>query len=144
MSGFTVPPRREDWPEQLLEVVAWHDAFPFAWGSSDCYLLPMDAVRAMTGTEPWPEVRGAYSTEAGAAKQLRARGFTSVAEAFASAFPEIPVAQAGRGDLGIVKVPEGSGWAGIVFVGPHAVGKHADRPGNIRVPRASVARAFRV
>ncbi|WP_375458893.1 DUF6950 family protein [uncultured Enterovirga sp.] len=136
--------RREDWPERLLDIVARHDALAFGWGVSDCYLLPMDAVLAMTGAEPWPGVRGGYTSEIGAGKLLRQRGFANVADAFASAFPEVPPALAGRGDLGVVKVPEGSGFAGVVCIGTGFVGKHADRPGNIRIPRAFVLRAFRV
>lgn len=136
--------RREDWPERLIETIGRHDRLPFGWGSSDCYLLPIDCVLAMTGAEPWPDVRGTYASEQGAAKQMRSRGFADLGEAFASAFAEIPVSLAGRGDLGLVAVPEGSGLAGIVFVDTAAIGKHADRPGNIRVPRASVMRAFRV
>lgn len=136
--------RREDWPERLLEVIAHHEALSYELGISDSYMLCADAVLAMTGEEPWPEVRGSYSTEVGAAKQLRSRRFASEAQAFASAFREIPVALAGRGDLGVVQVPTGAGMAGVVFVDAAAVGKHADRAGLIRVPRAKVFRAFQV
>lgn len=136
--------RREDWPERLFEAVERHAALAVEWGVSDCFVLCMDAVLAMTDAEPWPELRGAYATEMGAAKQLRSRGVGNVADLFASAFAEIPAALAGRGDLGVVAVPYGAGFAGVVFVDTMAVGKHADQPGLIRVPRSVVARAFRV
>lgn len=136
--------RREDWPERLLEAVARHDVLPYSLGESDSYMLTMDAVLAMTGAEPWPEVRGSYSTALGAAKLLRQRGFSNEAEAFASVFPEVPPALAIRGDIGVVPVPHGAGFAGVVCIGTGFVGKHADRSGTIRVPRSAVLRAFRV
>lgn len=132
--------RREDWPERLVEAIERHAALPFGWGSSDCFLLPMDCVRAMTDAEPWPEVRGQYASETGAAKQLRRRGFADMAEAFASAFPEIPPSLAGRGDIGIVDSPRG--LAGVVFIDTGVVGKA--EAGIRRLPRAHVLRAFKV
>jgi hypothetical protein len=136
--------RREDWPERLAEVLEHHAALPMAWGASDCLLLPADAVLAMTGEDPAAEARGHYRTERGAARLLRGRGWTSVADAFASRFPEIPVAMAGRGDLGVVTVPYGAGFAGVVFMGSGAFGKNADAPGNLFVPRSAIVRAFKV
>lgn len=144
MSVVACSKRLEDWPDRLIVSAAHHAALPTSWGRSDCYLLGIDAVRAMTGREPWPEVRGSYRTEAGAARQLRRRGFQNVAEMWASAFPEIPVSMAGRGDLGVVRVPEGAGWAGVLFLGPDAVGKPAGGIGTVKVPRELVARAFRI
>ncbi len=98
----------------------------------------------MTGRDPASEARRAYSTAEGAAKLLRRRGFGSIADAFGSVFPEIPVARAGRGDLGVVPVPYGGGFAGVVFMGLGAFGKNADAPGTLFVPRSAVVRAFRV
>lgn len=136
--------RREDWPERLQDALDRHAALPTTWGTSDCLMMPMDCVLAMTGRDPAAEVRRAYSTAEGAAKLLLRRGFRSVADAYASVFPEIPVARAGRGDLGVVPVPYGAGFAGVVFMGLGAFGKNADAPGNLFVPRSAIVRAFRV
>lgn len=134
--------RREDWPERLTAEVERHDALPAEWGVSDCLNLPMDCVLAMTGEDPAAELRGSYSSEMGGAKMLAAHGWRSVADLFAAYFPEIPVALAGRGDIGVTKAERG--LAGVVFVDTHAVGKHADQPGNIRVARSRIVRAFKV
>lgn len=132
--------RREDWPERLIAAIEHHAALPFGWGSSDCFLLPMDVVLAMTDAEPWPDVRGAYASEAGAARQLRRRGFATLVEAFAAAFPEIPPSLAGRGDIGVVDSPRG--LAGVVFMDTGVIGKA--EAGIRRLPRSLVLRAFKV
>jgi hypothetical protein len=132
--------RREDWPERLIETIERHAALPFGWGISDCFTLPMDCVLAMTDADPWAEVRDTYATERGAAKQLRQRGFETLADAFASKFEEIPPSLAGRGDIGVVDSPDG--LAGVVFVDTGAIGKAES--GVRRVPRSLVLRAFKV
>lgn len=131
--------RREDWPERLMETIQRHAALPFGWGASDCFLLPMDCVEAMTGVDPWANERG-YSTEAGAAKRLRKHGFETVADAFAATFEEISPALAQRGDIGIVDSPRGP--AGVVFFDAGAIGKA--ETGVRRVSRSLVLRAFKV
>jgi hypothetical protein len=137
-------PRREDWPEQLAAVLEEHAELPFVWGRSDCLTFPADAVLAMTGIDPAAEIRGRYRSGSGAARILRRRGFASVADAFAATFAEIPVAMAGRGDLGVVPVPYGSGFAGVVFMAAGAFGKRAEGPGHVFVPRSAIVRAFKV
>lgn len=136
--------RLQDWPERLQEVLERHAALPFAWGASDCLLMPMDGVSAMTGIDPAAEIRGRYRTARGAARHLRERGHRTVGDAFAAHFPEIPVAMAGRGDLGVVRLPASDGYAGVIVFGLGAWGKDAARPGNIFVPRSAIVRAFRV
>lgn len=132
--------RREDWPERLIEAIERHAALPFELGTSDCFLLPMDCVLAMTDAEPWPDVRGSYRSGSGAAKQLRRRGFADLGEAYAAVFPEIPPSLAGRGDIGVMESSQG--LAGVVFMDAGVVGKA--EIGVRRAPRSLVLRAFKV
>ncbi|WLR94251.1 DUF6950 family protein [Shinella zoogloeoides] len=94
--------RHPDWIKRLNTVVAKHQALPAQYGVSDCYLIPDDAVEAVTGKQMYPGARR-YKTPAGAAKQLRKRGFETVRDAFAARFPEVeggPL-RAQRGDIGV-------------------------------------------
>ena len=92
--------RTSDHIKRLNAVVAKHQALPAQYGVSDCYVIADDAVEAITGKQMFPGARR-YKTPAGAAKQLRKRGFSTVREAFAAKFAEVPVLQAQRGDIGI-------------------------------------------
>ena len=62
--------RKEGWEERFLEVLAKHSKLPFKWGESDCAVLPMEIVEALTGSTPKTWSRD-YSDAAGAAKKLR-------------------------------------------------------------------------
>ncbi len=132
--------RREDWPERLAEALDRHASAPGAWGRSDCYMLAADCVLAMTGVEPWPQVRGRYRSASGAARQLRRHGFRSLEQALAAAFPRVPVLRARRGDLGLVSTPDGP--ACVVVTGVEATGKSME--GIRRVPVSALLAAFRV
>ncbi|MBB5041924.1 DUF6950 family protein [Shinella fusca] len=93
--------RHPDWLKRLNDVVAKHQALPAQYGVSDCYLIADDAVEAVTGSFMHGEAARRYTSPAGAAKQLRKRGFKSVRDAFAARFTEIPVLLAQRGDIGV-------------------------------------------
>lgn len=131
--------RRHDWPQRLAAAIEQHRDRPFEWGASDCVTFPMDCVLAMTGEDPIEGERD-YSTELGAARNLRRRGVETVAEAFAAVFVEIPVAMAHRGDLMIVE--HGGRHGGGVCIGAAVVCKSED--GICVLPRSAAARAFRV
>ncbi|MDQ0558302.1 hypothetical protein QO004_000075 [Rhizobium mesoamericanum] len=89
------------WEKRLNAVVAKHQALPSQYGVSDCYIIPDDAVEAVTGERMYPDALG-YRTDAGAAKKLRQHGFATVRDAFAAKYPEIPPAIAQRGDIGVI------------------------------------------
>lgn len=93
--------RHPDWLKRLNDVVAKHQALPARYGVSDCYLIADDTVEAVTGSFMHGEAARRYTSPAGAAKQLRKRGFKSVRDAFAARFTEIPVLLAQRGDIGV-------------------------------------------
>ena len=133
--------RVDGWPDRLLAAVEEHAAAPLIWGVSDCFLFPFDCVRAVTGEDHAAEARGAYSTMEEGLALLRGRGHATVADAFASLFPEVPVAQAGRGDLGVIERP--GRVMPVVFVDTAALGKGEDG-GLRRVSRGLVTRAFKV
>ncbi|WP_309086471.1 DUF6950 family protein [Chelativorans sp.] len=94
--------RVDGWEQRLDEVVGRHMALPSQFGVSDCWMLPADAFKAITGEELYAGVR--YRTEAGAAKQLRKRGFNTVEDALRARLPETGRLLAQRGDLGVVEI----------------------------------------
>jgi hypothetical protein len=132
--------RKENWPDLLLAEIERHGALPFEYGKSDCITFACDCVKAMTGEDIMSGQRG-YKTFEDGMKRLRRIGAKDIGEAFASKLDEIPVALAGRGDVGVVEGNELT--VGVVIVGPHAVGK--ETPGGVaQVPLSAVSRAFRV
>lgn len=133
--------RFEDWFERLAEVIAKHDALPFEYGVSDCAVLPFDAIEAQTGGLP-ELLRMPYHDNESAQRAARARGCKNLAELFAKALPEIPVAFAGRGDVGIADYRGAIIGGGVVVVGIDLIGKGHE--GTVRLPRQYLNRAFRV
>lgn len=108
--------RVRDWEIELAKVVEKHIQIPFAYGVSDCYIVCADVVKAITGEEPYENVRD-YTTEAGAAKQLKKHGFESVEDAWAAKFEEIPPVMAQRGDVCIFDTPNGPAGAPVTSSG---------------------------
>lgn len=123
-------------------VIAEHDRKAFSWGSADCFNFVMDAVEAMTGApDPFVNERKRYSTEAGAARQLRRLKAKTSADLLERSFPEIAPAMAGIGDLVILPTESGSAACGL------CVGHEILMRGEMslcRVPRSRAMRAFRV
>lgn len=108
-------------------------------------MMAMDAVEAITGTDPYAEDRGRYRTARGALRRLTARGFSGLGDAYGAVFSEVAPAQAQRGDIGLVRLPDEAGRlaeAAVVIVPPHAYGKA--ETGALRLPLSAVTRAFRV
>lgn len=92
--------RVRGWEKALKAVIEKHLGLPSQYGISDCYLIPDDAVEAITGERMFANV--SYTNEIGAAKALRAHGFENVEQAFGSKFEEIPPSLAHRGDIGVI------------------------------------------
>ena len=108
--------RLEGWEDRMLAVVAAHQARPYEAGRSDCFVMAMECVEAVTGERPFADV--SYSTDLGAARALRRRGFADLGEAMASLFPAVPRAFAHRGDIALIPVEAGFGVAlGVVCAG---------------------------
>ncbi len=132
--------RFADWEARLADVLATYQAAGFAWGARDCFRLPQDVARAVTGRAIWPEVRP-YHSARGALQRLARHGFRGVGDAFADVLEEIPPAFAQRGDVGVV-IEDGA-EAGVVVLGADLAGMAPDT-GLTILPRARLARAFRI
>lgn len=91
--------RLEGWESALFEALAPHMAAPFAWGASDCFLMAMDAMRAVTGEDPYGEHRGRYKTAAGAMKRIRSKGFRDLEGAMDAICERVIPSLARRGDI---------------------------------------------
>lgn len=129
-----------DWETRLAAVLDTYQQAGFAWGVRDCFRLPQDVVRAVTGRDIWPEVRP-YHSARGALQRLARHGFRGVGDAFADVLEEMPAAWALRGDVGVV-IEDGV-EAGVVVLGAELAGMAPDH-GLTILPRARLARAFRV
>lgn len=132
--------RNLDWPERLNEIVNHHLTAPFAWGVSDCGILFADVSKALTGFDPLKGMRR-YRTKTGALKTLKRKGYASVAELVADKFEEIPLSEAGRGDLGLPEVIDNL-TSPAVITGGQAVSKNEN--GRVIIPRSLIKRAFKV
>ncbi|MEK9751752.1 MAG: hypothetical protein VW338_00875 [Rhodospirillaceae bacterium] len=133
--------RVANWPRRLIEAVDRHRALPASWGQSDCFRFAMDCVEAVTGTDPYADVRGSYDGPVTAARRLKERGFADLEAALAAAFPEVPAAKAQRGDLGVTAAANGAP-ACVVFVDAGVIGRGEGEL--LRFPRSVVTRAFKV
>lgn len=130
--------RVKGWERALNEVIKKHRGLPSQYGISDCYLIADDAVEAVIGERMFPDVQ--YSSELGAAKELRSRGFQTVEDAFASKFEECPVSLAQRGDIGVVE-SDGELCGGFVC----SIGFVTRNKSEVRIiPVLSIKRAFKV
>jgi hypothetical protein len=123
---------------RLDALVAQRMVAPFVWGVQDCCLWAADCVQAMTGTDHAADVRGTYSTAAGALRVLQQLGGIEAMGARAGA--PIPPLAAGVGDVGLIVLEDRSLLAvcmGAVWLAPAAQGLAAR-------PLGGVLRAWRV
>jgi hypothetical protein len=131
--------RVDDWPTKLLAEIDRHVDTAFEWGVEDCLTFPADCVKVITGEDFMAPYRGTYRNLEEAKTVLQEAGFESYADALASRYPAIPVAMAGRGDLGVIEGDMANTC--VVFV-DEAIGK--DFNGLRRVSRFLVTKAFKV
>jgi hypothetical protein len=92
--------RIDGWDDALMKVIADHAARPYQAGVSDCFAMAMDGVGAVTGVRPYADVR--YSTDLGAARQMKRRGFADLQEAVAAVLPPRDRAILHRGDVAVI------------------------------------------
>lgn len=93
--------RVPDWDRALPLVIGKHMALPGEWGVSDCWMLTLDAVEAVTGERIMPHLRR-YRTEAGGYRLFAKHGFATVEEALASVLKPVSRLSAQRGDVGVI------------------------------------------
>lgn len=128
------------WEQSLFAFTKDRLRTPYAWGENDCILFAADAVEAMTGEDLAADHRGTYNGPESAARIIGRAGASDLASFVGLYLPEIPVALAGRGDIGIAEGPHGDFAAvcqGRTYIGPSA-------NGIIHVKRAQIFRAFKV
>lgn len=138
--------RVENWHRRLDDVLRAAAERPFSWGENDCCLFAADCVAALTGRDFAAEVRGKYSTAAGALRVLRAHFADDIEDTVTAIFGQaIPAAQAQRGDL--VAVPgdyPGFGHAlGVVDLSGRRIAVLTSE-GMQRLPRSAASLAWRV
>lgn len=94
--------RLPDWDRRLARVTEKHLALPGEWGVCDCGLTVGEAIEAVTGTNPLAEFAGRYSTELGAARIMKRKGWADMGDVLAHFFPPVGRLLAQRGDVGTV------------------------------------------
>lgn len=105
--------RIDGWGDRLLAVIERHGAAAYVPGRTDCFMLAMDAAEALTGARPY---HVSYSTDAGALRVLRGRGFANLRAAIAAICPERPAGHWQRGDIAILAAPTATGdTLGLVY-----------------------------
>lgn len=134
--------RFPDWEARLHAYLEPLHALPFAWGQHDCCTFSAGAVAAMTGVDPMPEFRDAYTTATGSVRALIRHGAGDLAATMDAKFEKVPASLAHRGD-----VVMSDGLLGICLGAQMiAVGAEGAREGLILLPRAGwiEPRAWRV
>lgn len=110
-------------PDSVEAAVVDLMAGPLVWGVSDCSAAACDVFARLHGVDPLAPVRGAYATEAGAARLIRRHGgWLALADRLARLAGLVPgvgaageiglIAQGARLSLGIAL--GGGLWAGRI------------------------------
>lgn len=138
------PARQPGWETAFAEVVAKHQAAPFAYGASDCLIQIADLDRAMTGRDPMKALRGKYEDQKGASAVLKKLGFASVEEALVATYPEVQPSLARRGDCGLVETGDPRDpLAAVIVLGDMVMGKAPEgAAAPTFLPRDRLVRAF--
>lgn len=98
--------RIDGWEARLHQVIDWHREQPFEWGRTDCAMLWRHCVHVCTGRDPLADLLPWYSRRS-AIRSLRRAGFDTAVDLVRARFAEIPVARAGRGDVGMLPSADG-------------------------------------
>ncbi|OLS46094.1 hypothetical protein BV509_18215 [Rhodovulum sulfidophilum] len=141
MIGGTMINRREGWELRLSAEIRDWDGRAFVWGSADCLGFCRATARAMTGTDPIPDLP-AYASEYEAARGLVGLGYRSIAELIDAHLPRVPVALARRGDWVMGDAAGALPGAMGVVTGRHAV--HLAERGPVRRPVLDAEAAWRI
>ena len=122
--------RLPDWERRLARVVEHHLHLPGEWGASDCGMTVGEAIEAVTGVNPLAQFLGKYTTELGAARIMKRKGWTDMGDVLASFFEPCGRLSAQRGDVG--NVTQGGALTagfmtdlGFAAKGPHGLVFHS-------------------
>lgn len=134
-----------DWEARLRAALLAAEARRFRWGEFDCCLWACDVVALMRGVDLAAPFRGRYDTARGAARALRTfsgGGLDATATKIAEThgFPEIPVSLAQRGDVALIRTPQGDALSIVLGIMAAAPGPR----GLARVPTLNASRAWAV
>ena len=117
--------RHVDWRTRLTDYLASVARKPFEEGRRDCALFTGGGIEAMTGIDPFAEVRGRYTTTRGGLRIMRRMGFADHVAFLASLYPATDTPRAG--DIAVFDTDDGPAVGlfqgqGIYAVTPHGVG----------------------
>lgn len=143
--------RLPDWEPRLLEWLAACEDRPFAWGQHDCCTFTGGAIAAQTGVDFYDQFGfpGAYSTERGAQRALKRRGFADLFGPFDTALGarQAPLLLQ-RGDIVTDGTNVGLLWYRAGPCGLFVGGQHADASafevGLVAVPMFQIQWGWRV
>lgn len=134
-------PRLHDWQHLLAVTIEERRGAPFLLGTQDCALFAADCATAVTGFDPAVDLRGTYSSTAGAVRILKAAGGLEVLADSWFGEPIAP-ALAQVGDIGLSHGQEAGEASLCVCIGRDWLGPGAE--GLLVVPAGAVTRAWRV
>lgn len=121
---FTYP-RYPDWPARWAEFIRdcqqLSSDLSIDWEYINCLQFAMMGVEAITGHDPYDQVRQDVSTPLSAIKAIKAQGFNTLDEVPPALFDEIPLAFAQPGDVLLVNAAPWSDNEEILTVIPHTV-----------------------
>lgn len=134
--------RVEGWERRLKLAVEKHIRLPAEYGVSDCLIIALDGIEAVTGEDPYPRATfdRVYSTAQGALRCLKQAGFDTVGDVLRAKFPEVAPSLAQRGDVGLCE-HDGQLVAGLFTqLGFMTRGTRAV----VFLPASAVTKAFKV
>jgi hypothetical protein len=140
--------RLPSWQSALDAFLLANQDRPFRYGEWDCCLFACDAIQIMTGVDPAIAYRDKYASRESAMRAvLHGTGRASVqavAESVTAEYnmPPIPVLQAGRGDLVLIR-RSGDYSLGIVALNGREIVTTSSR-GLWRLPIGEAVSAWRV
>lgn len=130
------------WPEILDAFVEERRHMPFTWGLNDCLSFAADLGVAM-GCKDLIEGSRGYSTAGWALRKIKAAGYRDVLEVCQDRLQEIPMVQAQRGDVALMRTETKFGYAAcVVLSGGMICGP--DIEGMTMTSIVNAATAFRV
>ena len=112
------------WEDRLYAAIEKHRNLPHDYVQSDCFRLMMDALEAVTGSNPYADDMNKYDSSMGAAKLMVSRGLAGIGHVIeVLGYPDIPHSKAMRGDLAILAqtasyvLESGDKAGGVVTIG---------------------------
>ncbi|AHI61254.1 hypothetical protein vBVpaS1601_29 [Vibrio phage vB_VpaS_1601] len=116
--------RIQNWPRVIADQIKEHSNIPFEWGKKDCCLAVADIVNLYAGFDIAEDFRGKYKTLLGSKRALKTYGQGDIKSTIDTMMTEIPVEEAGRGDLALVKTEAGESLAILFSTRAWAMGEN--------------------